>query len=244
MKGSDAVVHLGYAVMRGQLSDTELHDNNVNGTLKVFESAKNNKISKIINLSSVSVYGQGEDLSEKSPLNPSLKFTYAQHKAEIELLSQKRFPTVIHLRSHLIFGKNCQSFLRNMVNSRVYIKPPSPLPRLQVVHEADVAQAILLCLKKDVSGAFNLAAPEIVSIPELVKHQGRRVLPIPLAMAKNLVSIGKILGSRDEFTWLEVMDTSLTVNSDRAKNELGWSVQYSAWAAVDEMQKTGPSAAA
>lgn len=242
MMGSGAVVHLGYAVMQGKLSDTELHDNNVNGTLKAFEAAQNNKISKIVNLSSVSVYGQGEDLSEKSPLNPSPKFTYAQHKAEIETLSQRRFPHVIHIRSHLIFGKNCQPFLRNMVNSPVYIKPPSPLPRLQVVHEADVAHAILLCLTKDVSGAFNVAAPEIVSIPDLVKHQGRRVLPIPLSMAKNLAAMGKILGSRDEFTWLEVMDTSLTVNSDRAKKELGWSAQYSAWDAVNEMQKTSFSA--
>jgi UDP-glucose 4-epimerase len=243
MKGSHAVVHLGYAVMREQLSDTELHDNNVNGTLKTMEIAKINAIAKFINMSSVSVYGRGEGLTESSPLNPSAKFIYAKHKAEIETISQQRHPNVVHIRSHLIFGRNCQKFLRDMVNSPVYIKPPSPMPVLQVIHETDVASAILLCLKKDVSGAFNVAAPEVMSIPDLVKHQRRRVVPIPLGVAKNLVSVGKFLGSKDEFTWLEVMDTTLTVSSDRAGSVLGWSAQYTAWDAVIEMQKASQFAA-
>ncbi len=243
MKGSQVVVHLGYAVMREKLSDAELHDNNVNGTLKTMEIAKNNGITKFINMSSVSVYGQGEGLTESAPLNPSAKFTYAQHKAEIETIAQQRYPNVVHIRSHLIFGANCQKFLRDMVNLPVYIKPPSPMPVLQVIHEADVANAILLCLKKDISGAFNVAAPEIVSIPDLVKYQRRRVVPIPLGVAKNLVSVGKFLGSKDEFTWLEVMDTTLTVSSDRAGKVLGWAAQYTAWDAVIEMQKASQSAA-
>ena len=243
MKGSQAVVHMGYAVMREQRSDSELHDNNVNGTLRVMEVAKTNGITKFINISSVSVYGCGERLIENSPLNPSAKFTYAQHKVEIEELSQRQHPNVIHVRSHLIFGRYCQKFLRDMVNSPVYIKPPSPMPVLQVVHESDVANAILLCLKKDVSGAFNVAAPEVMSIPDLVKYQRRRVVPIPLGVAKNLVSVGKLLGSKDEFTWLEVMDTTLTVSCDRAAKVLGWSAQFSAWDAVIEMQKASLSAA-
>lgn len=223
--------------MRGQLSDAELWDNNVNGTLKIFEAAKNNNISKIINLSSVSVYGRGQMLDESASLNPSPKFTYAQHKAEIEKNAQLNHKNVVHLRSHLIFGNHCQKFLRDMVNSSVYIKPAEPMPVLQVVHELDVADAILHCLEKNVTGAFNIAAPEIVSIPELVKFRRKRIVPISLGIAKNLVAAYKLLGSKEEFTWLEVMDTTLTVSCERAKSELGWQAKFTAWDAVIEMHR-------
>jgi UDP-glucose 4-epimerase len=237
MSGSSAVIHLAYAVMRGKLSNTELHQNNVGGTLNVMSLANTIGIKKFINLSSVSVYGSGDFIEETSKLQPSNIFTYAQHKAEIENKAQALYPKMIHLRSHLIFGKNSQPFLQDMVNSKICIKPPLPLPVLQIVHELDVATAIIQCLDRDVFGAFNLAAPEIVSIPDLVNYRRRHVISVPLSVVKKLVSIAKILGSRDEYNWIEVMGTTLTVNCTKAGKELNWTPKYTVWETLAEMQK-------
>jgi UDP-glucose 4-epimerase len=237
MAGSAAVIHLAFGVMRNGMSDTELFHNNVTGTLKVFAEAEAQGIRKVINLSSVSVYGAGLSLDESAPLQPSSAFTYAQHKAAIEREAALRHPQVVHLRSHLIFGRHAQPFLRSMVGARFFIAPRTPYPVLQVVHESDVAEAISRCLDHDVHGPFNLAAPEATSLPALVRHGSRhRVLwPLPLSVVRGAVAVAKSFGSRDEFTWLDVMDTSLTVRCNRARTAFGWEPKFSAWQARDDM---------
>jgi nucleoside-diphosphate-sugar epimerase len=235
MAGCTAVIHLAFAVMRGKLSEAEQKANNVEGTLKVFADASQNGITKVINLSSVSVYGHGRDLDETTPLRPADVFVYAQHKAEIEKMAAQHFSNVVHLRSHLIFGRHAQEFLRDMTNAPILIMPPAPLPVLQVVHEADVADAVMRCLDKEVSGVFNLAAPQIVSLPDLIRHQRKWVLPLPLGWVKCLASLAMRFGSKEEFTWLSLIDTTLTVNCSRAERLLGWTPRYSAWDARAEM---------
>lgn len=153
--GCDAVVHLGFAIGRGEGTNEQMRDNNINGTMHVFAAARQAGIQKIINLSSVSVYGSGENIVESTALNPSSEFPYACHKAEIEHRCEKEYPEVVHLRSHFIFGPNAHPFLHALCNSRVYISLPRPVPRLQVVHEYDVAQAIIKVLELPVAGAFN-----------------------------------------------------------------------------------------
>jgi len=235
MAGADAVVHLAFGVMRGEMSETEQTHNNVAGTLKVFDDAARCGIRKVVNLSSVSVYGAGSGLDESAPLRPAVHFNYARHKAEIERAAAGRHPHIIHLRSHLIFGRQCRAFLKAMVNARFFIAPPAPYPTLQIVHEDDVARAVMLALTRDVRGPFNLAAPEVTSIPELVKSRRRHALPLPLSWVRAAVSLARRWGNRDEFTWLDVFDTTLTVRCDKAHRELGWRPLYSAWEAVQDM---------
>ena len=101
--------------------------------------------------------------------------------------------------------------------------------------EADVAEAIGLCLDRDVSGAFNLAAKEVVSLPDLVRHGRRFVVPVPLAWVRGLVALARRLGNRDEFSWLDEFDTPLTVDCTRAERLLGWRSVYSPWQAQEDL---------
>jgi UDP-glucose 4-epimerase len=238
LRGCDAVVHTGYAVMQGALTKAELYANNVDGGRKVFAAARAAGARRVLNLSSVSVYGGGIDLTEDSPLKPSPVFTYARHKARIERLAQADFPEVVHLRSHLIFGRHCQPFLKEMCRARFCILPRQPHPLLQIIHEDDVVDAVCRCLTRpDVQGSFNLAASEAVSLPALVRHGRRWVLPLPLGLVRRLVGLARLLGHRDEYTWLDVMDTSLTVRCDRAERLLGWRAVRSPWQAVDDARR-------
>lgn len=235
MRGYDVVIHLAFAVLRNGRSDDEMYQTNVVGTLRVLDAANRAGAKRVINMSSVSVYGQGENLCEDVPLKPSDSFTYAIHKTAIEHEAKVKYPNTVHLRSHLIFGRNAQPFLHSMSNSRLYIALPEPSAQLQVVHEEDVADAIILALQSDKVGAFNLAAPEIVTLPELVRNGRKAMVPLPLKAVRTAASIAKRIGSRDEFAWLDVMDTTLTVNCERARNELNWVPRFSAWDARSEM---------
>lgn len=239
LSNCDAVLHLAFAVTRGALTPSQMRDNNVDGSLRVLMAAQQAGIGRIVNLSSVSVYGSGQSLVEESPLNPSINYPYACHKAEIEQRT-RQLKNVIHLRSHLIFGGHCQPFLRQALRHRIYIAPPSPIPEMQVVHEWDVATAILLALQAPATGPYNLAAPEIVTLPELIRNGRRFMLPIPLSAARG-VAAGMRRFTRDDtdWTWLDIMDTTLTVKCSRAQSRLGWTPRYSAWDARGEMRNVG-----
>jgi len=241
MIGYDAVVHLAFAVMKGQLTDEEMHENNVHGSLNVFKAAQANDIKKVINMSSVSVYGSGENLTEDAALKPNEVFTYAVHKAEIEREAALHFPNVTHLRAHLIFGPNAQEFLRSMCKAAYVITTPRPA-QLQVVHEQDVAEAIVQALHTDATGPFNLAAPEITTLAALVRDGRKLRVPIPLNAIRQAVKIAKLMGSKDEYTWLDVMETTLTVRCERAREALQWAPHYTAWQAREAM--SGGSSAA
>lgn len=235
LRGCDAVVHTAFAVMREGRSEAELHDNNVGGSLNVFRAAEAAGVPKVVNMSSVSVYGRGRGLEEGRRLRPSPLFTYARHKAEIEREAALLHPCVVHLRAHLIFGPNSQPFLRRMCQAAWCITTPAPRPLLQVVHEDDVAQAIVRCLEPDASGAFNLAAPQEVALSQLVRHGRRFMVPVPLAWVRAVAALARRFGHRDEFTWLDVFDTTLTVNCRRAEQVLGWRPVHSAWQAREAM---------
>jgi UDP-glucose 4-epimerase len=235
MAGTSAVVHLAFAILRGARSQAQTHENNVAGGLKVFADAQKMGVSKVINLSSVSVYGQGLGLTEAAPLQPAPLFAYAQHKAEIERVAAVRFPRIIHLRSHLIYGRHAQKLLMNLNNSRVCILSKPPRPLIQVVHEWDVCQAIGLCLERNVQGAFNLAAPDETSLTELVQHVPRLRIPVPLRWARLGAALTQRLVYREELEWLALFDTPLTVACQRAQKILGWQPKFSAWQAREEM---------
>ena len=59
----DAVIHLAFAVQRKALSSDERDDINVRGSINVVNAAFQNGIQKFINLSSVSVYGAGDNIA-------------------------------------------------------------------------------------------------------------------------------------------------------------------------------------
>jgi UDP-glucose 4-epimerase len=233
MKNYDAVIHLAFAVKREGRNDNEMMDINVYGSQNVVQAAMQNGIKKFINLSSVSVYGNGLNKTELDVLNPSSTFLYAQHKAELEEYISSHFPSAIQLRSHLIFGKHSQQFLKNMFRSIVCVKfPRSEIPKQQVIHEDDLVKAVMLALHapENISGAFNLAAPEIIDLAGGYVRKGRTfVLPLSYSVVKYLTAFMKRVKPKDEYQWIEMVGTTLTVQCDRAKNILGWIPEKSAW---------------
>ncbi len=230
MRNHDAVIHLAFIVKREGRTHQEMQDVNVRGSSLVVDAAVENGIKKFINLSSVSVYGSGEDLVEATPLNPSRTFHYAQHKADVERYINIKMQSAIQLRSHLIIGANAQLFLREMFTLPIWMKfGKNKTPRQQVVHEDDVVRAILLALDTDVSGTFNLSAPDVLDLAGTYIRKDRDIPGIPFWMIRYVVRIVQLLKPKDEFTWVEMLNTTMTVNCSKAKSMLAWEPRFNAW---------------
>lgn len=230
-EGAHAVVHMAFAVTQRTMTPEQMYDNNVNGSRNVFRAARSAGVEKIVNLSSVGIYGEGHRLVETAAFAPSHRWPYACHKAEVEEMLSTEFNDIcsVQLRSTYILGPNVIPVLRKLFTSRIYVRPRRPHPSFQVIHEDDVASAVVAALDPQVSSdAFNLAAPESVTMPELVRNSRWFVIGIPVAAIEALHGAG---GGNVRLidTTLELIRASLTVNTERARTVLGWIPRFSAW---------------
>lgn len=219
----DAFIHLAFVVLRGKMDAATMHDINVTATQRLFDAAARAGVRRLIHLSSAAVYGSGENLREDAPLKPLPGFLYAAHKAELENWFAQHHPQAVRLRPHIILGPHCLALFRQLLVLPLYVRLPDPQPRLQCVHEDDVAAAILLALFSDVQGAFNLAAPGAFSFREVIRQQHRVALPLPLWFAKGVIDLAcRLTGWGGEPAWLDGMRHSLTLDCTRAREELKW----------------------
>ena len=233
LAGHDALVHLAFVVLRGRMAEREMFDINVNGSRKVFHAARAAGVKRLIHLSSAAVYGSGVHLGEEAPFDPLPQFLYAQHKAHLEQALAIEFPESVRLRPHVILGPNAQPLLKRLLRQPCYIRLPEPYPLLQCVHEDDVAQAVLLALTRDMSGAFNLAADDNFSFREAIRRRHRLSIPVPLSAARaGLNTAWKMFGWGGEPAWVEGLTRTLLLNCRRAAVELGWRSTYTAAAAL------------
>lgn len=233
MASCDALVHLAWVVLRGKMNAATMRDINVRGTQLVFEAARTAGIKRLIHLSSASVYGSGEWLSETAPLNPLPNFLYAQHKAEAEIFLACEFPEALRLRPHLILGPHCQPLLQQLLRQPCYPRLPDPQPRLQCAHEDDVADALQSALFSPARGPLNLAAAGEYSFQQVISARHRHPLPLPFGLIKAGLSLAwRVNGFGGEPAWFDGVRHTLTLDCSRARSELGWQSKHTADAAL------------
>ena len=233
MRGCDALVHLAFVVLRGKMTATTMHDINVQGTSQLFNAARQAGMARLVHLSSAAVYGSGENLSEAAALSPLPGFLYGQHKAQVEDWMAAEFPAAVRLRPHLILGPHCQPLLLKLLRQPCYVATPEPQPRLQCVHEDDVADAIIASLLQPISGAINLAAPGCFSFKQVITQSHSMSLPISFGAAKMALNLAwRLTGFGGEPAWLDGIQHSLTLDCSRATRELRWQPKFDAAATL------------
>ena len=197
----DALIHMG--VMHDpRAREAELYSWNVSGTSKLLEYCQTYNVPKLVLLSSANVYGPRPDnaqfLTEDAPLLAAQRFPRIRDLVEIDHLvstfmwKARNVDTVI-LRPVHILGR-----VHNAPSN--YLRLPTvPVllgfdPMLQMIHELDVAEAVVRALSPNVRGIYNLVGPGEVPLSALIKVLGRKTLPIPHPMAKPLWSIAFRIG--------------------------------------------------
>lgn len=226
---ADVVIHLAFQLLRGQCDVDTMFANNVEAS-RALLSAAHLGGARIVHLSSAAVYGSGVDLKETAPFAPLPGFLYAQHKAEVERWLGVAAPNAIRLRPHMILGCHALPLLKRLARLPFYVPTAEPEPRFQCVHEEDVADAILLCLKRPAAGPFNLSAPLPFTPREAARTVLRAAPPVPLPAAKAVFRLmNRLTGWGGETGWLEAFRRSLTLDCSRAQEVLGWRPRHGDW---------------
>lgn len=223
---ADRLIHLAWILERGRLTRKQLHTRTVELGKKVFHAANDIGIEKLIHMSSAAVYGNGMELTEGAPLAPLRGFAYAEHKTEFESWLAQNLPRTTVLRPHVILGPHAHPVLKRLLALPVYPRLPEPQPKLQCVHEADVADAIVRALNTG-SGAFNLAAEDFFDYRAAIRARHGNAIGIPYSLAKaGLFSAWKLFGFGAEPGWIAGMRADLTLDCNKARQDLGWRPRY------------------
>lgn len=233
VEGHDAVVHLGFIVAQEKLSEAEMRSINVDGSANVVNAARAAGVRKFINLSSISVYGSGEMMVETQTPAPPTWFPYAQHKLAVERYIQQNLPDAINFRAHLIVGAKARKFLREIFLLPVWLDFGAHPPKQQVVHEDDVVDAVIAGLQQNVSGLYNLSAPDIIQLGgdyiRKGQEEGRKIRRMRFGVVRALAKIGRLFIQKDLLTLIAMLDTTSTASCEKAARDLGWRPKRSAW---------------
>lgn len=229
-----AVVHLG-TMHNLRESDRAHHVWNVVGFQKLIEHIGRFRVPKLVVLSSASLYGPSPEnpqfLSEDAPLLGAQEFSQIRDLVEVDMLAQSFFwkepalETVI-LRPCHILGR-----VRNAPSNYVRMDRPVTVlgfdPMLQVVHERDVIEAIVLALKPGIRGIYNIRGPGEIPLSRLLRIAGKKPRALPGPVIRSL--LGRLWSYRAvsfPTPELDHLRYLCLVDGRRAEQELGFSPRY------------------
>jgi UDP-glucose 4-epimerase len=232
--GVTALVHLGVRHDPRE-SDPEHHAFNVLAIQHLFECAEHFGIPKVVVLSSANVYGPRPDnpqfLGEDAPLLAAGRFSEIRDLVELDILTQSfywRNPTTetVILRPSHILGT-----VRNAPSNYLRLRRVPTLlgfdPMMQVIHQDDVVQALLLALRPGIRGIFNVTGPPPVALSRAIELLGRTRMQVPHLAARLLME--------RLFRWrvtsfpapeLDFIRYVCMVDDARARSVLGYAPKY------------------
>jgi len=248
---ADVVVHLAFQVT-GNASGETIRSVNVDGTLNAFDAAAAAGVRRFVFASSVAAYGFHRDnptgMTEDWPVRPARRLFYAREKARLEHLLQARAarpgaPDLYLLRPSIVLGPHvigAKSLPRGPLGASVRalarwagrIPFPVPAPELpvQVVHEADVGQALLQCVvAAGPPGAYNIAADGVVTPRTVARELGMLPLPVPSGLVQAAArAVAALPFLPPVAQWVETVSHPPVMDTTRAKKELGWDPRFTA----------------
>lgn len=233
LEGCDALIHLAFVVTgpSGALFESV----NVGGSINMFEAAVASGIKKIVYSSSIAAYGvvpgHPVPIVETTPRVHQPSFPYSDTKYRVEQFLdglEKANPdlAIVRLRPAILIGAYMEHALGDGMKRRVLVSTGQKTP-MPIVWDEDVADAVILALKGNVRGAFNLASDDPKPIGELATASGMKLFEISPTVVKGaskaLPLLGKLgLGRESDPAWLENTDVPMIISSEKAKAELGW----------------------
>ncbi len=253
-RGADCVIHLAWLIQPSRdLATTQAV--NVEGSARVFHAVGAAGVPALVYASSVGAYSPGPKdapVDESWPTGGIESSYYSRQKAATERLLD-RFEReqpgvrVVRLRPGLIFKREAASEIR-----RLFVGPllPNPLVRrslipvapradrlvFQAVHSLDVGDAYRLAALGDARGAFNIAAEPVLDGARLAEALGARTVPVHAGALRALASLSWRLRLQPAApSWLDLAFGVPTMDSTRARVELGWTPRHSADAALLEL---------
>jgi UDP-glucose 4-epimerase len=232
----EALVHMGL-VHRPSRRGRFHRELNVIGTQMLLEYCARYDVRKVVLMSSAYAYGAKAEnsnfLTEDAPLQGGQDYPEERALIEWDMHAQSFFwkhpeiETVI-LRPVHVVGPTVRNAPSNYLRLH---NPPMLLgfdPMIQLVHEEDLIQAILLSLQPGKRGVFNIVGPG--EVPLSMVHKELKHVPVPLphflakSVLKRLWRWGVVNFPPGELPHLQFQ---CMVDGTRAREELGFRPRYS-----------------
>jgi UDP-glucose 4-epimerase len=251
--GADAVVDLAWLI-QPQHDEATMARTNVVGTMRLLHAAVRAGVPKFVYASSVGTYAAGPKsrVTEAWPATGIPTSVYSRHKATVEALLdevERDQPSmrIVRMRTSLVFKREAASeigrlFLGPLVPrwllrpGRLPFVPGTPELVFQATHASDIADAYREAVRRDVRGAFNVAAEPALDPPTLAAALDARLVPVPRVALRSVLSLGWRLRLVPlEEGWIDMATQTPLMDTTRARSELGWEPRHSAVDATKEL---------
>jgi len=252
VEGADAVVHLAWKI-QPQHDHATMYRTNVSGTQRVVDAATAHRVPALVVASSIGAYAPGPkqpSVDETWPTTGVPSSVYSRHKAAVERLLDRAEAAapdmrIVRMRTSLVFQRRAASEIH-----RVFLGPfapwhlPKPLrvvPRseqltVQATHASDVGRAYAAAVVRNVHGAFNIAAEPVLTPSIIAEAVGARLAPVPVAALRAAAALSFHLHLQpSEPGWIDMAVSVPTMDTTRARDELGWQAKMSATSALTEL---------
>lgn len=226
----EAVIHLG--IMHDpRASAAEHHSWNVAGFAKLLEYVAAYRIPKLVVLSSANVYGPQPDnpqfLTEDTPLLGGARFSEIRDLIEVDMAAQSFFYKTQDTETVVLRPVHILGTVRNAPSNFLRLQTVPTLlgfdPMVQVIHEADVVEAIATALLPGKRGIFNVAGPDALPLSRILKILGRATVPVPYSVGKPLVrQLWSLRLTSFPAPELDHIRYVCMVDDQRARQELGF----------------------
>lgn len=164
---------------------TDVFQINTVRVLELLDFARQTNVKNFICASSGGVYGAGDaSFTEASPINADAQLGfYLSTKLCAEILAENfsSLMRLVTIRFFFVYGENQKRSMlipRLVDNIRqgvpVYLEGVSGL-KINPTHVSDAVGALMAALYSNVSGKFNVAGPEILSLRDICDEIGRKL---------------------------------------------------------------------
>jgi UDP-glucose 4-epimerase len=246
-EGVGVVVHLAFAGADGPVASREAAvQQNVLGTMELLGACAAAGVGRVVLRSHTGVYGAGPlnptFITEDRPLARGSLGGLLRDYAEVEqfaaaFAAQRPEMVVARLR--------CAPLLGAWSPMADYFSSPGPRvllgfdPCLQLLHLDDAAAAFARAALGAGGGAYNLAADDTLRLSQAIRLAGQQ----PVALLEPAVGMALALGNRAIIgSWpfgLAFLRHSCTVDTRRAREELGWAPARAAADALRALRANG-----
>jgi UDP-glucose 4-epimerase len=251
VEGADVLVHLAFIILGGR---EETHRINLEGTRNVFNAATSAGLRRFVYTSSVAAYGFHEEnpqpLTEEVAPKGTDDFYYSAQKAELErelhrMVDGSDVETYV-FRPCIVAGGDALMLIKAMMeqlqlggrlpqittflNTVPFLKPvlPDPGTPFQLVHQDDVAQALVASITgRGEPGIYNLAGEGTISFGDLASALGWYSVPVPnFALEVTAEVIARVPFAPAEFQWINAARVPVLMDTQKAREKLGWDPAY------------------
>ncbi len=198
----DGIIHLAQSKYYRNFPEKgeDIFTVNIEGTFHLLEFGRKRGIKKFVYASSGGIYGYSyEKFIETDIINPVNFYLTSKYSSELLIGNYNPYFSTVVFRFFFVYGPEQRGMLipRLIENIRkgepIIIHGKSGV-RINPIHVKDAIKAFPPSLETPVSGVFNIAGDEVVSIKELSERIGKWVGREPVFVYEKNIVPGDIIG--------------------------------------------------